>query len=96
METEKAYLRAVVYGSVQGVFFRAFVRDEARAVGLKGVVRNLPDYQQVEIEAEGDRRRLEALLQKVKIGPPGARVERVETEWQPYRGKFTRFEIDYG
>ena len=40
-----AYLtsvQAIVYGFVQGVFFRAFVIRRAKELGLTGYVRNLP------------------------------------------------------
>jgi acylphosphatase len=33
---DMARLSATVYGRVQGVFFRYFVRNEARGLGLKG------------------------------------------------------------
>jgi len=36
-------LRAVVYGLVQGIFFRAFVSRRARELELTGYVRNLPE-----------------------------------------------------
>ncbi|GAF90913.1 unnamed protein product, partial [marine sediment metagenome] len=31
-------VRATVYGRVQGVFFRAFVEEQAQQLGLKGYV----------------------------------------------------------
>lgn len=38
-----ARVHLVVKGRVQGVFYRAFARDIATQLGLKGWVRNLPD-----------------------------------------------------
>ncbi len=89
---EQARLHVTISGRVQGVFFRAATRDEARARGLKGWVRNLPDGR-VEALFEGDRRLLENMLIWCKKGPPFAHVTRVEVEWQPYRGDLVDFLI---
>jgi len=50
--TDKALLQVAVYGRVQGVFFRDFVKRHARELGLAGYVRNLPDSA-VEGESDG-------------------------------------------
>jgi len=91
---ELASLQAVVYGYVQGVFFRAFVSRQARELGLTGYVRNLPRGA-VEVNAEGERNRLEELIGYLKVGPPGARVEKVVTNWSEYTGSYTSFKIRY-
>jgi acylphosphatase len=67
----------LAYGGVQGVGFRAFVRAEARRLGVRGWARNLDDGS-VEILAAGDADALDALLEAVKRGPAWARVERVD------------------
>lgn len=92
---EQYHLIAIVEGRVQGVFFRAFVQEQAQNLGLKGFVRNMSDFTRVEIQAEGDRKKLETLLERVKVGPPGAKVERVETTWSSYQGIFKNFDIRY-
>jgi len=89
-----ALLQATIYGRVQGVFFRAFVAEHAEKLGLSGYVRNLP-WGGVEVVAEGEREKLEKLIGYLKVGPPGARVERVETSWSEYRGDYTGFRIRY-
>jgi len=89
-----ATLQAVVYGRVQGVFFRAFVSQQATGLGLKGYVRNLPGGS-VEILAEGERNKLEELIGHLKVGPSHARVEKVATTWSEYSGDYTVFEIRY-
>jgi acylphosphatase len=70
----------LVSGRVQGVGFRYFTAARARALGVAGSVRNLPDGR-VEIRAEGERSALEALVATVKTGPPGARVRDVHVDW---------------
>ncbi len=91
---ELASLQAIVYGYVQGVFFRDFVSKRARKLGLTGYVRNLPEGT-VEVNAEGERNRLEELIGYLKVGPPGARVEKVATNWLEYTGDYSNFSIRY-
>jgi len=90
-----ARLSATVYGRVQGVFFRYFVRNEARGLGLKGYVRNLASGDAVEVQAEGEKPQLDRLLEQLKVGPPGAWVKRVAIDWSDYSGQFTNFSIRY-
>jgi acylphosphatase len=91
---DKASLRAVVTGRVQGVFFRMFVVREATGLGLCGSVRNLLDGR-VEVSAEGQRRALEQLVQRLRKGPPKAEVSDVTAEWDEYRHDYDDFQIEY-
>ncbi|MFO8100867.1 MAG: acylphosphatase [Dehalococcoidia bacterium] len=90
-----ASLFAIVHGRVQGVNFRAFVQQRARSLGIEGYVRNLPEGRSVELRAEGERNNLEELERNLHVGPPGARVERVDTEWSKYTGEFTDFKVRF-
>jgi acylphosphatase len=92
---ELASVQAVVYGYVQGVFFRSFVSRRANELGLTGYVRNLPDGQAVEVHAEGERNKLEELIDYLKIGPPAAMVKRVVTDWSEYTGSYSGFGVRY-
>jgi acylphosphatase len=92
---EKFRLNAVVHGRVQGVSFRAWTLDQASHLGISGFVRNLTTGQDVEVEAEGDRKQLEKLLSLLKSGPPGAEVEKIATTWSTYKGNYTGFKIHY-
>jgi acylphosphatase len=89
---EKARLHAVVDGSVQGVGFRMFVKDQARALKLTGWVRNKFDGR-VEVLAEGSHGNLERLIDKLRTGPRSAFVTELIKEWQPATGEFTSFDI---
>ena len=93
--TDLACVQAIVYGYVQGVFFRAFVSELAAELGLTGYVRNLPDWNAVEVLAEGERNNLERLIDYLKVGPPGARVERVEANWSEHTGSYSNFSVRY-
>jgi acylphosphatase len=70
-------VRVVVQGRVQGVFFRASCASEARARGLGGWVRNLPDGR-LEAAFEGPDADVETMVDWCRRGPPGARVDDVE------------------
>ena len=91
--TERRRLHAVVRGRVQGVFFRYFVHTEATKLGLVGSVWNMPDGSSVEVMAEGLAADLEALLVKLRSGPPRAYVEAVDVEWQPPLADTTEFKV---
>ena len=70
----------IVSGHVQGVGFRAFARDEARALGLSGYVRNEWDRTVVG-QAEGPLSELEAFRSALERGPLFGRVSRLD--WSP-------------
>ena len=92
--SELASVQSIVYGYVQGVFFRAFVDRRASQLGLKGYVRNLRGGS-VEVLAEGERENLEELIAYLEVGPPAAKVKEVTTKWSDYTGKYTGFRIRY-
>ncbi len=71
----------VVSGKVQGVWYRASTEKVARALGVKGWVRNLPTGQ-VEILAQGEKTAIEQLIDWCHQGPPAAEVSKVEVEWE--------------
>ncbi len=85
---------AIVHGRVQGVFFRDFTRRQALDLGVTGFVRNLPDGT-VEAVAEGQQDVLEELLERLRMGPSSARVNRVDFSWSDPTGEFDRFEVRY-
>lgn len=93
--SELASVQVRVYGFVQGVFFRDFTRKQAKELGLTGYVKNLPGGRTVAVQAEGERKKLEELAGRLKIGPPGARVERVDVSWSEYTGSHSHFDIEY-
>ena len=92
---ELVSLQVLVYGRVQGVYFRAATSRRAKELGLTGYVRNLASGKAVEVQAEGERDRLEKLIDYLKVGPPGARVEKVDSNWSEYSGSYTNFSIRY-
>jgi DNA ligase D-like protein (predicted 3'-phosphoesterase) len=69
----------VVAGTVQGVGFRAAVRNRARELGALGWVRNEDDGTVV-VHAEGPTAAVDALARFLRDGPPGAGVQAVNVE----------------
>ena len=86
-----ASVRLTVYGHVQGVFFRAFAVQQATSLNLTGYVTNLPGGESVRVEAEGERKGLTALIKRLRTGPPRARIDRMETRWAEYQGRYATF-----
>lgn len=71
--------RLIIHGRVQGVFYRGWSVDTARALGLAGWVRNRRDGS-VEMLIAGSEEAVAAMIARCRTGPPAARVERIEVE----------------
>jgi len=72
-----AVMRWRVSGRVQGVFFRAWTREQALQLALDGSAVNLDDGS-VEVIAAGETQALEQLEDALRQGPPRARVDALE------------------
>jgi acylphosphatase len=90
----QASVNAIVTGRVQGVFYRVFVANEASRLGLRGMVRNLPDGA-VEVHAEGPRPALERLVERLMQGSANSVVAGVEVEWSDLVHGHDGFRIEY-
>jgi len=91
---EKVKVRVRIEGLVQGVNYRYSARQKAQELGVNGWVRNLTDGR-VECLMEGNQDKVEALISWCHHGPPGARVKKVTTHWEEYRGDMQGFSITY-
>jgi acylphosphatase len=80
----RAHVR--IGGFVQGVYFRAELRERARALGVAGWVRNTEDGA-VEAVLEGEDARVESIVSWCRSGPRGARVDEVAVEWEKPAGE---------
>jgi acylphosphatase len=69
--------RLLIRGIVQGVGYRFFARRTARAMGVRGTVRNLPDGR-VEAVAAGSPDSLAVFIGELRRGPSGSRVDGIE------------------
>ena len=93
METQRARIRLMISGRVQGVGFRFAAHDMATELGLSGWVRNLRDGENVEIVAEGKRENLLMMAAWAHRGPAYAKVDNVNQEWLEFTGEFNGFNI---
>ena len=91
---EKIRVHAIISGRVQGVFFRMETQRAARRFGVCGWVRNRRDGT-VEALFEGDKDRVDAILDWCKQGPPHAHVTDVKLDRREFTGEFETFEISY-
>jgi acylphosphatase len=94
-DTPRARLDATIVGRVQGVGFRYFVLRHATGLGLTGWVTNTPDGA-VRCVAEGPRDQLEVLLERIRVGPGSATVERVIEAWMAPTGTLGTFSVRSG
>ena len=71
--------RVTVSGRVQGVFFRVWTSDQAQRLGVAGWVRNCADGS-VEAQVEGEENAVQQLIDAMRQGPSGAKVDALDLE----------------
>jgi len=72
-------VRMKISGLVQGVFFRKYIADEAKKIGIKGHVRNLENGD-VEVVAEGSPEEVDSMIASCKKGAPHSNVKNVDIQ----------------
>jgi len=83
----------LVYGQVQGVFFRRTAQKKAEEMEIVGLARNRRDGS-VELIAQGDKKTVEKFIKWCEAGSPLAKVDNVEVEWKHNLEEFEGFEIE--
>ncbi len=91
---EKVRARVIIEGRVQGVFFRHHTQEMAFRLEVKGWVKNRRDGS-VEAVFEGDRDRVDQIIQWCHRGPSEARVKNVSVTRENYTGEFDDFSVTY-
>ena len=81
MDSNLVRLSLALSGRVQGVSFRDFVEQEARRLGLIGIVKNNLDGT-LGIVAEGERSPLETLKKICRQGPELAQIDSCTEAWE--------------
>ena len=84
-ERDRVRTHVFVSGRVQGVFYRATTRDEARDRGVDGWVRNLDDGR-VEAVFEGPKSAVDAMCEWCETGSRAATVSGIEVAKEPPEG----------
>lgn len=91
---DKVRAHVLISGLVQGIFFRSRARHEAQVSGVTGWVMNRMDGR-VEAVFEGEKSKVDRLIEWCHEGPPGAVVRDVDVTWEDYRGEFDSFFVKY-
>jgi len=90
--SEKVQYHVIVYGKVQGVFFRAETSRSAQKLNITGWVRNLANGN-VEAVIEGDESDIQKMIQWLKKGSPLSSVSKIDLQKSPSCSNFTSFKI---
>jgi len=83
-----------VTGRVQGVYYRAYAREQAQALGVSGWVSNGPDGSVTALLQHADAAVLARLLAALQQGPPAAIVENVEYQQVDEDRVYSEFSIE--
>ncbi|MGA2130266.1 MAG: acylphosphatase [Candidatus Pacearchaeota archaeon] len=87
----KKSVRVYIDGTVQGIFYRAFVKENAEKENVKGFVRNLEDGR-VEVFLEGDIENVDKMVELCKTGPKHSDIKKVEVKPEKFQD-FKTFKI---
>lgn len=88
----KKSVKLVINGTVQGIFFRQFIKENADKLNLRGYARNLENGD-VEVIVEGNGEDVEKMTEICKQGPKFARIRQVGVEERKYSGEFSEFKV---
>ena len=81
-----------IRGNVQMAGFRAFIKNVADSLNVKGFAENEKDGS-VKVVCEGEGEAIERLVNSVKQDSPSfARIEEVTAAYEEYKGEFSSFE----
>ena len=89
----KTRAHVIIYGKVQGVFFRAEAKKRADQAGVFGWAKNLKDGN-VEAVFEGEEEAVEELVDFCRRGPKNATVSNIDLNYEKYCGEFRFFRVE--
>lgn len=81
----KKSIRLYITGLVQGIFFRAYIKDNAEKLNVKGFCRNLEDGR-VEVFIEGEAGAVNKMVDLCKSGPKHSQIKKVEEKAERFQG----------
>lgn len=92
MENKTVRAHVFIEGRVQGVFYRAWIREQVQELGLGGWARNLEDGR-VEAVFEGEKGKVGEMIEKCKTGSKFAKVNHIDVTWEKASGEFKTFQV---
>ncbi|MFQ5532085.1 MAG: acylphosphatase [Candidatus Nanoarchaeia archaeon] len=87
----KKSVRLYITGTVQGIFFRAFIKENAERYDVKGFTRNLEDGR-VEVFLEGDSEPVNKMIELCETGPKHSQIKKVDIKAERFQG-FRNFKV---
>ncbi|VVB83316.1 Acylphosphatase [uncultured archaeon] len=87
----KKAVRLYIKGTVQGIFFRQFIKDNAERNNVKGFARNLEDGR-VEVFIEGNQEDVDKMIELCRKGPKHSQIDDVELKEEKFQD-FKEFKI---
>lgn len=87
----KKSVRLYIDGTVQGVFFRGFIKENAERHDVKGFVRNLEDGR-VEVFLEGEIDNVDKMIGICQAGPKHSQIKKVEVKPERFQD-FKTFKV---
>lgn len=87
----KKSVRVYIEGTVQGIFFRAFVKENAERHNVKGFVRNLENGR-IEIFLEGNNDDVDKMIELCRTGPKHSEIKNVEVKDEKFQD-FKTFKV---
>ncbi len=88
----KSAAKIIVSGTVQGIFFRNFTKENSDKLNLKGHIRNL-EGGDMEIFVEGEKDNINSLVKLIKKGPPYSQIRNVKIEEKKWSGDLKEFKV---
>ncbi|PIN91105.1 acylphosphatase [Candidatus Pacearchaeota archaeon CG10_big_fil_rev_8_21_14_0_10_32_14] len=80
----KKSIRLYISGLVQGISFRAFVKENAERYNVKGFCRNLEDGR-VEVFLEGNNTEVDKMIEICNQGPKHSKITGVEEKEERFQ-----------
>ena len=87
-------MHLIITGRVQGVCFRIATKKEAEKQKILGWVKNKKNGS-VEAVFEGEKQRVDSMINWCRQGPSGADVLKLDVEMESFTAEFDRFKIIY-
>ena len=84
--------KLTIQGTVQGVLYRQFAKENADNLKLKGFVRNLTDGN-VEVIVEGEKDNIDRLEKILLKGPEHSQIRNIDREEKKWSGEFKIFKV---
>ena len=87
----KKSVRLYITGTIQGIFFIGFIKEQAERYNVKGFTRNLEDGR-VEVFLEGNSENVNKMIGLCQKGPRHSQIKKVDIKVEKFQD-FKTFKI---